>query len=177
MCFFAFLIKLFALLDRIFNPFHSNVSFWSPWKHHKNKGFTKSVSVIVVYGKICFFAFLIKLFALLDRIFNPFHSNVSFWSPWKHHKNKGFMMISRGSKGNIGKKRVQKNRRLQIVKGRIQDPIKYLWLKKSNWRIKAVNHLSANSANWSNTLKQFVKQFAVAGELLECVWPFCVAGT
>ena len=134
-------------------------------------------SVSVVYGKMCFFAFLIKLFALLGRMFNPFHSNVSFWSPWKHYKNKGFMMISRGSKGNIGKKRVQKNARLQIVKGRIQDPIKYLWLKKSNWRIKAVKHLSANSANWSNTLKQFVKQFAVAGELLECVWPFCVAGT
>ena len=35
------------------------------------------------------------------------------------------MMISRRSKENIGKKKDQKNARIQIVKGRIQDPIKY----------------------------------------------------
>ena len=41
--------------------------------------------------------------------FNPFLLNVSFWSPWKHQKNKAFPMFSRESKelGRIGKKSVE----------------------------------------------------------------------
>ena len=34
------------------------------------------------------------------------------------------------------------------------------------------NLLSANPANWSNTLKQF----ATANKLCECVWPICGVG-
>ena len=41
--------------------------------------------------------------------FNPFLLNVSFWSPWKHQKNKAFPMFLRESKklGRIGKKSVE----------------------------------------------------------------------
>ena len=37
-------------------------------------------------------------------VFNKFHSNISFKAPWKHQKTFDFLMFSRGSKGNIGKK-------------------------------------------------------------------------
>ena len=40
---------------------------------------------------------------------------------------------------------------------------------------RSVNPLSANPTKWSNTLKQFVGQFA--DELFVCVWPFCEIGT
>ena len=45
-------------------------------------------------------------FPTFTIILNPFLPNVPFWSPWKHQKTKGFLMFSGGSKGNIGKKRV-----------------------------------------------------------------------
>ena len=40
---------------------------------------------------------------------SPFLPNVPFWSPWKHLKTFGFLMISGGSKGNIGKKKAENN--------------------------------------------------------------------
>ena len=40
--------------------------------------------------------------------------------------------------------------------------------------VSSINPLSANPTNWSNTLKQFVKQNA--DELFDCVWPFCEVG-
>ena len=42
-----------------------------------------------------------------DHFFNFFLPKVLFWSPWKHQKTKGFLIFSRGSEGNIGKKRVK----------------------------------------------------------------------
>ena len=39
---------------------------------------------------------------------NPILPNVPFWSLWKHQKTKGFLIFSGGSKGNIGKKRVNR---------------------------------------------------------------------
>ena len=39
--------------------------------------------------------------------FNPFLPNVPFWSPQKHQKTKGFLIVSGVSKRNIGKKRVK----------------------------------------------------------------------
>ena len=41
-----------------------------------------------------------------NRVFNLFLPNVPFRSPWKLQKTIGSLMFSGGSKGNIGKKRV-----------------------------------------------------------------------
>ena len=58
-----------------------------------------------------------------------FMSIVSFYTPWKHHNTRGFLMSSGGIKVISGMKWVE-------------------WLQ--------VNPLSTNSTKWSNTLKQFV---------------------
>ena len=52
---------------------------------------------------------------LCKQCFNPFLPNVPFWSPWKHQKTFGFLMFSGGSKGNIGKKRVNFERRQKLL--------------------------------------------------------------
>ena len=53
-----------------------------------------------------------------------FLPNVPFWSPWKHQKTFGFLMLSGGSKGNIGKKTVNNGGKLGEVVGRIYS---YFW--------------------------------------------------
>ena len=53
-----------------------------------------------------------------------FLPNVSFWSPWKHQKTFGFLMLSGGSKGNIWKKTVNNGGKLGEVVGRIYS---YFW--------------------------------------------------
>ena len=44
---------------------------------------------------------------LLGLQFNPFLSNVLFWSPWKPQEIEGFRMYSGGSKGNTGKEKIK----------------------------------------------------------------------
>ena len=48
-----------------------------------------------------------KFWTNLLFFLNHFFHNVLFWSPWKHQKTEGFLMFSRGTKGNIGKKRIK----------------------------------------------------------------------
>ena len=86
-----------------FNPFLLNVSFWSPWKHQKNKAFPMFLRESKKLGRIGKKSVENILWSIMKwRIF-------FFWFPWKHQKNKGFPMFSRESKelGRIGKKSVE----------------------------------------------------------------------
>ena len=44
----------------------------------------------------------------IGAVLSPILPNVSFWSPWKHPKTFSLLLFLGGSKGNIGKKRVNK---------------------------------------------------------------------
>ena len=74
---------------------------------------------------------------------NLFLPNFSYWSPWKHRKTKDFLMISRGSKGNIRKKRVKMSQRaIENIRRSIIS-----WGKSLSYRNQSFD-LQSKSMNW-----------------------------
>ena len=83
--------------------------------------------------KKIYFAFFSVLTTKISSIINPFFNNVPFWSPWEHQKIKGFL-FSGGSKGNIGKKRVN----LWKVNNKWLAKLTINWLVSILWEILLV---------------------------------------
>ena len=63
-------------------------------------------------------------FLCLFAIPQPLFSQWSLLTPWKHQKTKGFLMFLRGSKKNLGKKRIKTVKGLHSLPGTSQTGIR-----------------------------------------------------